>query len=153
MADTDAVSPRFWWEAEGVFTEYQRAALLNASLSRIICDNTDIKELLPDAFVFRKYPSGYASCDRLPSVNLEAWKEEESQGGRERGRPGPTDKPLKTTDLFTSRFKNLRPPWDDRERGFYFGLYIWQTGGTLLLLPWFPVNGCSCDSVRGSSME
>lgn len=59
----------------------QRDALLNASLSRIICDNTDIDELLPDSFTFRKYPSGYTSCDRLPSVNLEAWKEEESQGG------------------------------------------------------------------------
>lgn len=94
-SDTDAVFPRFWWEAEGVFAQHQRAALLNGSLSRIICDNTDIDELLPDSFVFRKYPSGYTSCDYLPSVNLEAWKEEESQGGLEKGHPGHTDKPVK----------------------------------------------------------
>uniref|UniRef100_H3CJC3 Sushi domain-containing protein n=1 Tax=Tetraodon nigroviridis TaxID=99883 RepID=H3CJC3_TETNG len=79
---------RFWWEAEGVFSEHQRAALLNTSLSRIICDNTDIKELLPDAFVFREYPCGYTSCDHLPSVDLEAWKEEENQDLKCCGRPG-----------------------------------------------------------------
>lgn len=28
-------------------------------------------------------------------MNLEAWKEEESQGGLEKGQPGHTDKPLK----------------------------------------------------------
>lgn len=72
---------RFWWEAEGIFTKLQKAALLNGSLSRIICDNTDIKQLLPDSFLFRQYPSGYASCDQLPAVNLEAWREEESRGG------------------------------------------------------------------------
>ncbi|XP_029683404.1 thyroid peroxidase-like isoform X3 [Takifugu rubripes] len=79
---------RFWWEAEGVFTRLQKAALLNGSLSRIICDNTDIKQLLPDSFLFRQYPSGYTSCDQLPSVNLEAWREEESQELKCCGRPG-----------------------------------------------------------------
>lgn len=67
---------RFWWEAEGVFTQQQKAELFNGSLSRIICDNSDIREILPDSFMFRKYPSGYISCDHIPSINLEAWREE-----------------------------------------------------------------------------
>lgn len=83
--------PRYWWEAEGVFTKVQQAALLNASLSRIICDNTDIKQLLPDSFLFRTFPSGYTCCDQLPSVNLEAWREEESQGGLEEQQRGRSD--------------------------------------------------------------
>uniref|UniRef100_A0A673C7U8 Thyroid peroxidase n=1 Tax=Sphaeramia orbicularis TaxID=375764 RepID=A0A673C7U8_9TELE len=67
---------RFWWEAENVFTQQQKAELSKTSLSRIICDNTDIKEVHPDAFRFEKYPSGYLCCDDIPSINLEAWREE-----------------------------------------------------------------------------
>lgn len=80
---------RFWWEAEGVFSQRQKAALLKGSLSRVICDNTDIHELLPDSFIFRPYPYGYTSCLQLPSVNLEAWKEEMSQGGLGKRSPLP----------------------------------------------------------------
>lgn len=93
-ADFDAVlCPRFWWEAEGVFSEPQKAALFNGSLSRIICDNSDITQLLPDSFLFRRYPSGYTRCDQLPSVRLEAWREEEGQGGPEEDRRGRLDDP------------------------------------------------------------
>lgn len=63
-----------------MFTKQQRDALLKGSLSRIICDNTDINETPLDSFVFEKYPSGYISCDNIPSVNLEYWKEEKSEG-------------------------------------------------------------------------
>ncbi|XP_047183230.1 gamma-2-syntrophin isoform X1 [Scophthalmus maximus] len=70
---------RFWWEAEGVFTEQQKAELLKGSLSRIICDNTDIGEVPYDPFRFEPYPSNYVSCDRIPSINLEAWREERSR--------------------------------------------------------------------------
>lgn len=67
---------RFWWEAENVFTQQQKAELVKASLSRVICDNSDIREVHPDAFRFEEYPSGYVSCDDIPSMNLEAWREE-----------------------------------------------------------------------------
>lgn len=76
------LSCRFWWEAEGVFTWQQRAELLNGSLSGIICDNSDIREVPRDAFTFRKYPSGYISCHHIPSINLAAWREERSPGVR-----------------------------------------------------------------------
>lgn len=79
---------RFWWEAEGVFTWRQRAELLSASLSRVVCDNSDIGELPRDAFTFHKFPSGYVSCDLIPSVDLEAWREEASSGLEVCSHPG-----------------------------------------------------------------
>uniref|UniRef100_A0A4W6FDT2 Thyroid peroxidase n=1 Tax=Lates calcarifer TaxID=8187 RepID=A0A4W6FDT2_LATCA len=69
----------FWWEAEGVFTQQQMAELLKVSLSRIICDNTDIGEVPFDSFRFGKYPSDYVPCNHIPSMNLEAWREERSR--------------------------------------------------------------------------
>lgn len=72
---------RFWWEAEGMFTQQQKAELLKSSISQIICDNSDIREVPPDSFRYRKYPSDYLSCDHIPSMSLEAWREEKSQGG------------------------------------------------------------------------
>lgn len=67
-----------------MFSKQQKAELLNGSLSRLICDNSDIREILPDSFMFKEYPSGYISCEYIPSVNLEAWREESSQGGLEK---------------------------------------------------------------------
>lgn len=64
-----------------MFTPQQKAELWKSSLSRVVCDNSDISEVPPDAFRFGKYPSGFVSCDHLPSMNLEAWREEKSRGG------------------------------------------------------------------------
>uniref|UniRef100_A0A3Q1GWG7 Thyroid peroxidase n=1 Tax=Acanthochromis polyacanthus TaxID=80966 RepID=A0A3Q1GWG7_9TELE len=75
---------RFWWNAEGVFTKQQKKELLKISMSRVICDNTDIKEVLPDSFKYGEYPSDYIHCDSVASMNLEAWREEKSLGGPER---------------------------------------------------------------------
>ncbi|KAM6968604.1 thyroid peroxidase [Tautogolabrus adspersus] len=77
---------RFWWEAEGIFGQQQKVELLKGSLSRIICDNSNIKEVLPDSFRFRKYPD-YISCEHLPSMNFEAWREERSQELKQCGTP------------------------------------------------------------------
>ncbi|XP_068195373.1 thyroid peroxidase [Antennarius striatus] len=78
---------RFWWEAEGVFTQQQKDELLKASVSRIICDNSDIKEVPRDSFRFSKHPSGYIPCDQTPSINLEAWREERSRDLEQCGTP------------------------------------------------------------------
>lgn len=64
-----------------MFTQQQKAELLKASISQIICDNSDIKEVPPDSFIYGEYPSHYISCDQIPSMSLEAWREEKSQGG------------------------------------------------------------------------
>uniref|UniRef100_A0A3Q3G266 Thyroid peroxidase n=1 Tax=Labrus bergylta TaxID=56723 RepID=A0A3Q3G266_9LABR len=71
---------RFWWEAEGIFSQQEKVELLKGSLSRIICDNSNIKEVLADSFRFRKYPSGYIPCEHIPSMNFEAWREKKSPG-------------------------------------------------------------------------
>lgn len=67
-----------------MFTQKQKAELLKGSLSRIICDNTDIKEVPADTFKFRKYPTDYISCSDARSMKLEAWREEKSRGGIDR---------------------------------------------------------------------
>ncbi|XP_039993085.1 thyroid peroxidase isoform X2 [Xiphias gladius] len=78
---------RFWWEAEGIFTQHQKAELSKGSLSRMICDNTDIREVPYDPFRFGKYPSDYVSCNHIPSMNLEAWREERSGDLEQCGSP------------------------------------------------------------------
>lgn len=66
-----------------MFSQQQKAELLKGSLSRIICDNSDIRKLPRDPFMLGKYPYDYVSCDQMPLINLEAWREEKSQGGPE----------------------------------------------------------------------
>ncbi|XP_053877464.1 thyroid peroxidase isoform X7 [Malaclemys terrapin pileata] len=70
---------RFWWENSHVFTETQRHELRKHSLSRIICDNTGLSEVPPDAFQFGKFPQDFESCDNIPGINLEVWQESNQQ--------------------------------------------------------------------------
>lgn len=63
-----------------MFSWRQRAELLRGSLSRVVCDNSDIGELPRDVFTLHRFPAGYVSCDLIPSVDLEAWREEASSG-------------------------------------------------------------------------
>ncbi|XP_038669023.1 myeloperoxidase-like [Scyliorhinus canicula] len=65
---------RFWWEKQGVFTAEQRQALRSISLARIICDNTRIKRLTRDVFVFHLFPENYVNCRQIPKLDLRAWK-------------------------------------------------------------------------------
>ncbi|ETE71506.1 Peroxidase mlt-7, partial [Ophiophagus hannah] len=57
---------RFWWENPGVFTPAQQQALRQASLPRIICDNTYIREV--PRFIFRanQYPRNFVNCNAIP---------------------------------------------------------------------------------------
>ncbi|XP_043942125.1 eosinophil peroxidase-like [Protopterus annectens] len=66
---------RFWWQNESVFTPEQREALKNVSLSRIICDNTHIQLVPPEAFTFYPNLEGFVNCSKIPEVNLSAWKD------------------------------------------------------------------------------
>lgn len=63
-----------------MFTQQQKEELLKFSLSHLICDNSDIGEVPLDPFRLGKYPSHYVSCDQIPSMNLEAWKDEMGEG-------------------------------------------------------------------------
>lgn len=65
---------RFYYEnAEGsmpLFTPAQRQEIEMASLSRVICDNTDIDEVQPNAFMANQER---VPCSQLPSVDLSRW--------------------------------------------------------------------------------
>ena len=67
------IGDRFYYENEGIFTKDQRNEIANASLARIICDNTDIKLLQQD--VFKSYQDR-EKCSNLPHMNLKLWKED-----------------------------------------------------------------------------
>ncbi|KAM9201478.1 thyroid peroxidase [Dugong dugon] len=66
---------RFWWENRHVFTEAQRHELEKHSLSRIICDNTGLTRVPMDAFQVGKFPQDFESCENIPHISLEAWRE------------------------------------------------------------------------------
>ncbi|XP_072134486.1 thyroid peroxidase [Mobula birostris] len=72
---------RFWWENPGLFTPSQRNELYQHSLSRIICDNTEITEVPLDAFRIGRYPQHFINCDQIPGLNLLAWHENPQQVG------------------------------------------------------------------------
>ena len=66
---------RFYYENSDLnnatFTSAQRAAINNASLSRVICDNADnIPEIQPNAF---RGDQARVPCASLPMVDLTAW--------------------------------------------------------------------------------
>ncbi|XP_012666046.1 thyroid peroxidase isoform X3 [Otolemur garnettii] len=66
---------RFWWENRGVFTDAQRRELEKHSLSRVICDNTGLTSMPVNAFQVGKFPKDFESCEDIPSMNLEVWRE------------------------------------------------------------------------------
>lgn len=68
---------RFWWQNRGVFSSYQRDALLNVSLSAIICDNTRIQLVPSDPFSRTLHPNDMLPCTdaRIRRMNLTAWRE------------------------------------------------------------------------------
>ena len=69
LRDGDA----FYFERRGVFTPPQVKELSKASLSRVICDNSDgIIHAQTNAFVTTQLR---VACSSLPSVNLTTWKE------------------------------------------------------------------------------
>ena len=71
---------RFYYEnAEGnppLFTAAQRQQIERTSLSRVICDNTDISEIQPNAFLANQ---ARRRCSQLPSLDLSAWSTGSSQ--------------------------------------------------------------------------
>ncbi|XP_063771565.1 thyroid peroxidase isoform X2 [Pseudophryne corroboree] len=71
---------RFWYENPNVFTEDQRMELAKHSLSRVICDTTGLKHVPSDVFLMESYPDGFESCDNIPGISLQAWKENLDQG-------------------------------------------------------------------------
>ena len=65
---------RFWYENPKTFTPRQLAEIRKGTVARVICDNSDnINEVQPDAFLSNQTR---VPCTQIPSLNLQAWKEE-----------------------------------------------------------------------------
>ena len=65
-----------------MFTEAQRRELGRHSLSRVICDNTGLTRVPRDAFRVGQWPQDFESCDRIPGMDLRAWREAPPPGTR-----------------------------------------------------------------------
>ncbi|KAM9841489.1 eosinophil peroxidase [Aulostomus maculatus] len=66
---------RLWWENRNVFSARQRAALSSATLSRIICDNTDITAVPRDPFSVLSSSNRLMRCNNIRALDLLAWRE------------------------------------------------------------------------------
>ena len=73
---------RFWYENgdndKTRFSAAQLRAVKTSSMSRIICDNTDIVQMQPMAFRTAKGVNSLADCEdkiTIPSMDLHMWKE------------------------------------------------------------------------------
>ncbi|XP_067682800.1 peroxidase-like isoform X2 [Haliotis asinina] len=72
------IGDRFWYETDDKevgFTSDQLTELHHASLSRVVCDNTDTKKIQPNAFKKTGKGNNLTKCGQLPTVNLRAWRE------------------------------------------------------------------------------
>jgi len=63
---------RFYYENPQIFTADQKTQISKASLSRVICDNTDISTVQTNAFMADK---NRVSCSKLPSISLRPWQQ------------------------------------------------------------------------------
>ncbi|XP_046571263.1 thyroid peroxidase-like [Haliotis rubra] len=64
---------RFWFEGNNAnvkFTPRQLREIRKASLSRVVCDNTDTFRIQQNAFI----KGSPVSCESLPEINLNKWR-------------------------------------------------------------------------------
>ncbi len=67
---------RFWYENPGSFSPAQLTQLKQASLARVLCDNSDnITRVQSDVFSVAVFPHGYGSCDDIPKIDLRMWQD------------------------------------------------------------------------------
>ncbi|XP_018425044.1 PREDICTED: eosinophil peroxidase-like [Nanorana parkeri] len=69
---------RFYYELPSQFTPAQRRSLERVTMSRIICDNTQITEVPRDVFVANSYPNDFVNCSRIPAFDLSPWRRRKS---------------------------------------------------------------------------
>ncbi|GIX99517.1 peroxidase [Caerostris darwini] len=70
---------RFYFEhvgEAGSFTAAQRKSLKKSSLSRLLCDNTRIRNLQKNAMLLPSDSNRKVSCYEIPRVDLRPWKED-----------------------------------------------------------------------------
>ncbi|CAG9772543.1 unnamed protein product [Ceutorhynchus assimilis] len=72
------VADRFWFENSGEqgFTLAQLQEIKKSSISRLFCDNTNIKSMQPQGFRRINPTNKVVSCNNLPSVDLTLWRDD-----------------------------------------------------------------------------
>ncbi len=59
-----------------MFTPEQLTQIKQISLARVLCDNGDaIDRVQTDVFTKAEFPTGYKSCEQIPSMDLRMWAE------------------------------------------------------------------------------
>lgn len=59
-----------------MFTPAQLTQIRQASLARVICDNSDhIQQLQRDVFQVASYLQGMVSCEEIPALDLRLWQD------------------------------------------------------------------------------
>uniref|UniRef100_A0A8D2IVU7 Ig-like domain-containing protein n=1 Tax=Varanus komodoensis TaxID=61221 RepID=A0A8D2IVU7_VARKO len=129
---------RFWYENPGVFSPAQLTQIRQASLARIICDNSDhIRQLQRDVFRVASYPQGMVSCDEIPEVDLRMWQDccegKSDKGGSAGG--------LREHEAGAAAWDVSRPPQPV------------CTLPSLFLQPLCPFNWGNCEWVTGARQE
>ena len=70
---------RFWYERNDSYTGFtmgQLNSIRNATLARVLCDNSDgIGRITPNVFLERSVSNDLTDCFSLKIVNLNEWKE------------------------------------------------------------------------------
>ncbi|XP_077991654.1 peroxidasin homolog [Glandiceps talaboti] len=64
---------RFWYENKCIFSPAQIAEIKKSSISRIICDNTDITEVQEDVFLTPSKNGPMLPCDEIQDMDLTPW--------------------------------------------------------------------------------
>lgn len=81
---------RYWYERNDSYTGFtmgQLNAIRNATLARVICDNSDgIVRITPNVFRQRSAANDLTDCHNLNIVNLNEWKEGMKLGSRQLSR-------------------------------------------------------------------
>lgn len=120
---------RFWYENPSSFKTEQLTQIKQASLARIICDNSDnITRITKNAFLLPQRQGGYVKCDAVPRIDLRLWTECCNDCGnpsqfntlsrinrrnrREAGYSYPSDKP----QHFDQTYNNLTAQEQNEER-------------------------------------
>ncbi|XP_072286095.1 myeloperoxidase-like [Pyxicephalus adspersus] len=65
----------YYYENDFVLSSDQKYSIEKVTLSRIICENTNITEVPLNVFLGNRYPMDFVPCSRLPQMNLSPWKE------------------------------------------------------------------------------
>ncbi|XP_069800543.1 myeloperoxidase-like isoform X2 [Dendropsophus ebraccatus] len=68
----------FFYENPSTFSPEQKASIESVTLSHIICANTNIKEVPQNVFLSNTYPQDFLNCDSFPAIDLQPWKDEDT---------------------------------------------------------------------------